>query len=240
MRFVTTSFDLELWPNLRTDNARQLELVYRNIGSKDQPVNGFGYNMHMDGVFAEIAPIKPQGAGLVEVEQAINTLSHRLEMHVVPRNFVDITTLINFNERLAPRLYKSATTMGCSPDFLRGKRRQVPQDVKDSPIREAGQHFHVNLPGKYCDNVSWCGAFAYEYAQAVRIIHMALLTDVPPGYRPWYRVPGIYRPKPYGIEYRAFPASIVENQSLYEQAHTLLVEMAKEAFRHDRREVHVA
>ena len=216
------------------------EIMAEAIGTKDNPRRHGGYVMHLDGIFAEVAPMVPGGAGPEEINMARAELQGVLGRTLVAKNFVDLVGLSHFSAENCPRLYKSAMTSGCSPDFVRGKQRTIPTIVKRSSVREAGLHFHINLPEQYWNNASMCGGWAHELSQATQLQHMIALGEVPPGYRPWYRQPGVYRPKPYGIEYRAFGIELVNHQSEHEQVLMIIDRLQAEAYKHASREVYLA
>lgn len=95
---------------------------------------------------------------------------------------------------------KQAKTFGCSPDFDAyegGQERQFPlAPIGDANTRTCGGHIHIGGSFNCPDFVAalfadlWLGVICATgpRKQNVRTA--------------WYGKPGIYRPKPYGIEYR--------------------------------------
>lgn len=231
------SHDTEFYFLPSNGDMQLAEQIASAIGTKDHPVTYQGYKMHLDGVFAEVAPVEPYGVSRAHLSHARSALEEVLSWDVMPVNFVDLRQLMSFDRETCPNLLTSAMTSGCSPDFVRGKQRVIPPNVKRSMIREAGIHFHFDLPEQYWGNVQMCGGFAYEVAQATQLQHLVSLGEVPPGYRPWYRVPGVYRAKPYGIEYRSFGVELLNHEAEYDYVLNVFERLQREAFYHAQREV---
>ena len=109
-------------------------------------------------------------------------------------------------------------------------------------MREAGAHIHFNLPREYTDTLydTRCprtGGMRLEEKERKfrRLVSRIVEVLAPyhtwehPGQQPWYRKPGVYRLKPYGLEYRSIGAGILSNPdmlvSVYGAAFDLLTDI---------------
>lgn len=101
--------------------------------------------------------------------------------------------------------------LGCSPDFeatFEGpKERTVPGTVANQPLREAGFHIHLSLPTPVLtDPLMMCG-FVLQVQDAVDPWYTP--APLPNGGVQWYRKRALFRPKPYGIEFRSLGADFL-------------------------------
>jgi hypothetical protein len=190
------------------DNGRIVPSIGIIPGTKQAPHllgddDGEGYFCHEDNVTIELGiPILTQGENLG------NAISYGKRL--ITEEFLSSNQSLYANAssiEFTPTQLTSeqAQTFGCEPDFdayTAGKVRDIPNSLKKSNWRSAGGHIH--LGGNFN-----CPPFV-----------VALLCDVflsvkpyIDGYNPQstlgshtrmkhYGRPGIFRPKPYGIEYR--------------------------------------
>jgi len=104
-------------------------------------------------------------------------------------------------------------SLGCSPDFQFGQERNVREHpwVARRPLRESGLHLHFDLRPEYINNHDMLSKFVDELYERLAVFH----TWEHPTEEPWYRRPKVYRPKPYGIEYRSLGSSIINDAGTY-------------------------
>jgi len=200
------------------------ETTLMRFGEKLAPTIMDEGQAHPDGMFLEfaVAPAHSAADMLLKVE----TMRHRLEaitgytLHGY--DFVRMPEALT--EDSHPFLYEMATTMGCSPDMTAGEYRSIPHWIRFNPYKEAGMHFHLDLPQRVLDTFSeevdwrtgvtqmtesdrYAEGFVHELSRATRLFHVG-----PQGeYTPWYRTPGTYRLKPYGIEYRSIGSAVLND-----------------------------
>lgn len=226
-RSIALGFDWETIPaqfeQLDSIAMATYEERLLRLGSKSSPYynRDYGLFMHNDGLFAEAAPRNPCQSKEEMLSFRDNVLSAYqgiLGLRMTAVDFLDMRAVKSLNDKVAPRLLAEANTFGCSPDYLRGKRRITPKALAKSPYRESGLHLHLNLADRFCDqrtpeeterntvptNAVVCAQIAEEFYEATAFLHEGYDRQM----RLWYRSPRLYRPKPYGIEYRSFGASL--------------------------------
>ena len=177
-------------------------------GTKQEPHSlGDGFGVHEDNVVVELTvPVThtPQDfADIIQIgkkllkEQYINSLEAKL--HYSASAFFTIDELDS----------KQAQAFGCEPDFdayRNGAERQTPRRVIQGQSRYAGGHIHLggdfNCPpfvtALFCDlfigvSERWVNEHSNSWISEYNGLHDRAA---------WYGAPGIFRPKPYGIEYR--------------------------------------
>lgn len=211
--------DVEVLPNQQArldvratlDYAQMLE----GLGSKKQPsvinIAGYSVQMHADGAcleYAVLEPVRTAGDYFVQQYTVFEGLQQYFGMPFVGADWYDLRQWPALHE--IPYLVEQVNTFGCDPDYnMFGRRRTVPKTVKASPIREAGLHFHFDLRPEDC-TVEGCSIHAKAIANTVP--HEWSCGE----FTPWYRKPGVYRPKPYGIEYRSFGSGMLQDRNKFE------------------------
>lgn len=224
--FAHISYDVEfLNPNIMVDPAETLayQSNMRRLGTKNRPFECdiSDHHMHIDGISAEMAPCKP----LSNPTAMMNCFLHAKEVYenyirapLVGADWVDLQDIKGFGRIETPWLYKQTMEFGCSPDYLNGKKRNVPNMVRRRSLRELGLHIHFDLLPEYRDqreahqiirgdeptNARICAKVANEIHQATSY----MFHSRHPSERLWYRRPALYRPTKYGIEYRTFGSEI--------------------------------
>lgn len=242
--------DWELIPNdfydLSEAALRRYEDRLLMLGSKDKPFydERVDANFHNDGLFAEVAtghPLRTPDEMLGVLDLLVSRYERHVGLPLTAMDFVELSEARRFTPEIVPRLYKEASRFGCSPDYLRGKRRSVPGLLKKSPVREAGLHFHMNLAEQYRDtrsvrdmelgreptNAVVCSRVAEEFYEATAFLHERYDRNM----RLWYRSPRLYRPKPYGIEYRSFGAGIGVNKDKMSLLTNIAFEFMRDHFK---------
>jgi hypothetical protein len=194
------------------------------IGEKYNPkVCEFG-QYHGDNIFAEMAqpPAEDTGDFLAKYTALKTHLEMVMGMELRGYDYIDIPEGV-LSRTSHPYLYDVSRTFGCSPDLQGGIERMVPRAIKRRPLREAGLHLHMQLPlgmmesvyeatDKYgntllMDRGTYIQGLVVEFAEATRHMHQWNH----PSEMPWYRSPGCYRIKEYGIEYRSLGAGLLNN-----------------------------
>lgn len=214
------SYDVELLPEnftkFSTKQMAQYDYNLGHLGTKSHPYTDYDRGMqgHPDALFTEFAPLLPYDSSdalladfIVKKQRARMWCGYSL----YGVDWIDVAGVPTFTESTCPTLYPLSFILGCSEDFYKGRARTVPEAVKKSTVKEGGIHFHLNLMPKFCDNAQTVQEPVQELDDAVRFL-MPEWTGPRP---PWYRVPGVYRPKSYGVEYRSFGASIVNNEGKF-------------------------
>lgn len=223
------SYDVEFVPPAIFNSADNLITYQRRmevIGTKSHPhLNDIVmHQMHIDGISAEMAPMQPSTTAddlIRQYRTAKQYYERMIGYELEGRDTIDLDLLPGFGETLTPWLWESAMTFGCSPDYQDGMRREVPPGVKETNIREAGIHIHMDLHPEFRDqrppgmiemqegeptNARRVAQVAAEFAEAISFLYEPETDDL------WYRQPRVYRPTTYGIEYRSVGASICNDE----------------------------
>ena len=238
--YATMSFDVELVPDGILTNPRSTHhynQVMEALGTKSNPYRDqrVGCAMHIDGISAEFAPFAPVTTPSQLMDYYNNgkaALESRIRMPLNGMDYIDLDEVQGFSEEDTPFLVRETQTFGCSPDYLNGRRRIVPLSVKKRSLRELGLHWHLDLRPEYCDQrderakamgkVPTNAVALAQIADQIRRKTAFLFDTRHPRLNLWYRQPGLYRPTPYGIEYRAFGSEICNDQDkLYTLANVM-------------------
>jgi hypothetical protein len=174
------------------------------LGTKEEPYDlGDGYFCHEDNVCVEL--------GIPPCDTA-DQFAHNIQegKRRIERTFLtpeEIELVVQDSMRFQPHQLESpqAQSFGCEPDYnayTNGEMRKMPAVATFENNRFAGGHIHLggtfNCPpfvvALLCDAVIqlpfWCNTRSMSPPPVQR------------GRLQWYGQPGIFRPKPYGIEYR--------------------------------------
>jgi len=216
--------DVEYWKTDSTD-LDTYELALSSIGTKSQPSIGPYGPYHSDQVWAERAT-RPH-ASLSDLLEDLEWGKIHLETVMgMPLRGVDYIEQ-HFSEETHPFLHQQSREFGCAPDLWMGRYRSVPPVIKARALREAGAHIHFSLPREYTDTLydTRCPRtgehVVMERGNAIKRVAQRIGDALAPFHvwehpteRPWYRKPGVYRLKPYGIEYRSLGAGILSDADL--------------------------
>jgi len=187
-------------------------------GTKQEPfaVEGskVGLKIQEDGVALEfnIAPVEPK-----KFRNAMATAMKELQP-VVGKYFgvghsYYVTDGATFEA--AQLQHPKANTFGCDPDYLayeRGARRLPPDPKKFGMSRFFGGHIHIGYEKKEPGE----DGFIPEWA-LIKGLDLTYMFDVMDGADPqplrrqFYGLAGLYRSKPYGVEYRTPSAYWMNN-----------------------------
>lgn len=201
------------------DSLMWWEGILLAAGSKEQPTITPHGQYHNDGWPLEWSfPTSSSPDEFLEKDMRMRT---HIETHhgvqLAGRDWFEIPTqLVSQNVRLFTHLRGRANRLGCAPDYRDGRERRLvgpARVVRTRPLREAGLHFHMNLRPEYCsvEDPAACLPVVRDFTEAVAPWHK---WDHPTE-RPWYRMPGAYRPKRYGVEYRALGSSVINDAGSY-------------------------
>jgi hypothetical protein len=181
------------------DRARDIMRVHEVTGSKDSPVflpNGASIHPDSAGVEFTTHPAPDADAFENEYQTSLMLAQDMLGMELVPIDTYDVSELTDALAAVSPfghHVVRAIMEIGCDPDFIDGAIRHVPRAIKIAPVRELGGHLHI-------DTTQDAGVVANALAEALAPYHTGDESS-------WYRRPGVYRPKPYGLEYRSLGAS---------------------------------
>jgi hypothetical protein len=247
-RYAAMSFDVELVPEsivVDAASTAHYNSAMENLGTKSRPHKDTesGCAMHTDGISAEFAPLWPVALP-TELMAIYRTGKARIERHIgLPlrgRNYLDLAQVKGFGEIETPFLYHETQAFGCSPDYLNGRQRVVPAAVKKRTLRELGLHAHLDLRPEFCDQrderakaqgrMPTNAVAVAEIAQQIARRTAFLFDARHPRLSLWYRQPGLYRPTPYGIEYRAFGSEICNDEDKMHTLFNVLHQFMKEHF----------
>lgn len=217
MNTLYASFDCEVVPrHYRSFDGStwgRYESSLVSLGTKSDPQRFMEENvqMHPDGLATEYAPIIPFGSSedfLAAVDYMHNLAESMVNMPLMGVDWLDLADVPDFTADTAPELWELSHTLGCSQDFDPHGARHVPQLVKDSTIKEVGFHIHIDVHPKFIGDHESVLSVVGDFHAAVGFLLPRWTATRPP----WYRKPMTYRPKPYGLEYRSFGASIIEDK----------------------------
>jgi hypothetical protein len=193
-----------LAPNIDSmSKAHMLRDIHAGLGTKDDPTIIDGcIQIHPDSCGVEFTTPPVDSAS--DLLDAIRYSQHKAEeligMPLVFVNQLDLHDVVEPLAAVAPDVLETLLKRGCDPDWHIPEigaapfMRPPPGDTS-STVFELGGHIHADLP-EHLDAVS----------AATLLGHMleGYHDDSPDS---WYRVPRLYRPKPYGLEYRSLGAS---------------------------------
>lgn len=239
------SYDAELVPvgfdTFDAEQVRGYDQLLSNMGSKSAPMilPRIGGQFHPDGLATEFAPLEPSSS-VAEFLASYTRLKQKAERMIGGKlcgvDWVDISRNPEFNVYNAPYLYELAHVLGCSQDWdEHGPRTKVPEEIKSSPIKEIGFHIHVDVHPKFREEESQIVPIVLEYEQAINFLRPEWTAPRDP----WYRRHTVFRPKPYGFEYRSFGSSIVENLTRFTALVQISFLFAQDHMKTHNREYHV-
>jgi hypothetical protein len=139
---------------------------------------------------------------VIDVRNYLQTKDYAFSLHVTP------------SWKFAPKHLTNpqANTLGCDPDLLadmRGVKRTPPTIEQIGPERFTGGHIHIGYP--ISDRLPGWAMIKFVEAGA----YFRFLQHDPQGNRrKFYGLSGLYREKPYGVEYRTPSAFWVNRGSI--------------------------
>jgi len=164
-----------------------------------------GYWAHRDGLAAEygFAPTPSLDEFMHRIREGKARTQTAVGYDLHAMDSFDVTSLVG--QRWATRLLD----IGCMPDFTvlpngTTVRRSVPPSVRSATVRECGGHIHISLPPPFLDSPELTAQFITELDD---VVYPMVMDGVNVGQGSWYRRRRVFRPTPYGVEYRSLGAS---------------------------------
>ena len=199
-------------------------------GTKERPFDlGDGYTCHEDNVMVElqIPPCESSvefGAAIIEGKRRIcDQFFDGRDEALVSSDSLYIGDPRSSN--YSPQVFN----FGCDPDYdayqAGAMRTTLPKELTGGPSRYAGGHIHIGGPLRCPPFVA--ALFADLYLSLLPMVYDYMPLDRIGTMRTrWYGLPGIFRPKPYGLEYRTpsnwWTAGQSTAEMMGQQAFTLL------------------
>lgn len=237
--------DMELVPhNLHTmgaDAIKDYDHRLHRMGTKYRPIMMDDVQVHPDSLAVEFAIRTPADDPLdfiMAYQSAKSTAERMIGTTLIGVDWVDIDEVVGLTEADTPFLWENSRVFGCSPDWIvMSKHRtarlrdHVPSPIKTRSLKELGGHLHFTLPlhlrapeitlpnGEKSYDGAAIAPLVMNWYERTQMFH----TWDHPTEGPWYRKPMVFRPKPYGFEYRSFGASVLDSQQTLEA-------LAREAF----------
>jgi hypothetical protein len=221
---IATDIEMSL---VGVPDERYIEFMHRRIPSKDRPgkmrLGDTKLQFHNDGLFLEFAT--PPMTDPKEVVE----LCHEARDHfnrVMPYKF-DFDYGMEVPEFLRDSGHP-ILELGCAPDSIvtemgtNFETRRVPHEVRASMFREAGMHVHVDVP-------AWARLERRGIASVVHELQLVLgeaqarTLNMPE--HGWYRRPGVFRQKDYGVEYRSLSAAMMRHMETAEHCFSAAIEV---------------
>jgi len=211
---VGTDLEMFLYDN---ESERIVPCVGILDGTKEKPFKPAGYSkgyaIQEDNVMVEfnIPPQQDTNGFIVAVRTGRAMVLDELSKRYGSQYSLDTRTVAKkFNK--AQLDSKQAQLIGCEPDFDAyegGKVRINPP--APGMYRSCGGHIHLGGDFKCPD---WVAALFAELFIGVR----GRIQSTQTKRKDWYGKPGVFRPKPYGIEYRTPDNSWAKDYSTIETA----------------------
>lgn len=199
---ITLGCDPEL---VLTQNSKIIPACGLIGGTKQQPLRIDGTNTYIqeDGVMVEFNTPTANNVNTFWdiVHQSISDVREFLYSRNSSYSYMTVDSHKYTKEQLASA---QAHTLGCDPDLLanlRGAERRPPTIEQLGNVRCAGGHLHVGYPDKGEGSGKIPGWVMVQFIEAGAYFPV-MQYDSQPKRREFYGLGGLYREKPYGIEYR--------------------------------------
>ena len=171
--------------------------------------------MHPDGMAAEfgIEPTTSMETFTIRVVNAVNDL----QKHIDPTKYeVVITPSVEFDEETFYSAPIHARELGCDPEYNAWTGDICPKPNPFSTLRTAGGHIHIGWTSVEdpfsSSHFEDCCTVAKELDYILGIRSLSIDNDH--RRRTMYGLPGSFRPKPYGLEYRVLSNFWIKNTEL--------------------------
>lgn len=215
------SYTIGADPEAFVRNRNKMEFVSAHDifpGTKQNPHEIAGGAVQVDGVAVElnINPSRTADEFLANLFKTMQ-VTHTILDHRVPGHEILFTPTATFSAEYFNRLPEETRALGCSPDFdafKDGKVNEPPKTTK--PFRTAGGHIHI---GWTEDEKLDDKAHLFDCVKACKQVAAALyypshLWDDDQQRRELYGNIGAFRPKSYGVEWRALSSAWVPDPEL--------------------------
>lgn len=201
---------------LHNDRTDEIEIACGKVGgTKDNPleINHRGYFVQEDNVMVEWNI--PVAHSWDAFYNAITDAVAYVNDHVRTTVGADYSAVCRAEHKFKPidLVSPQAKTFGCEPDFdayTGGKMR--PDGARDllGLRRTCGGHIHLG------GNFNCPDFVAALFAELYFHVFATLPMDYSSVRQQWYGQPGVFRPKPYGIEYRTPDSTWTDNDHAIE------------------------
>ena len=175
-------------------------------GTKEEPHDlGDGYFCHEDNVTVELGI--PPTSNPYNFGESITRGMARIKREFFADEETQLTSTAAHKFKSSQLTSPQARTFGCEPDYdayTNGKVRTVPSTMVEDRWRYAGGHVHLGGDFNCPPFVAALFADVYISLYLLQLSGFNGVTTEEKQRRKWYGQPGIFRQKPYGIEYRTF------------------------------------
>ena len=166
---------------------------------------GDGYWAHRDGISAEFGftPTCDLRTYLDRVNEGKERVSAYMDTSLTATDTVDVSVPRQCITDIEDYLH-----MGCEPDYVVStgggvNRRSVSPRVAALDIRECSGHIHISLPPPFLESEELLSGFVSELDG---VVYPLAFNAEQAMNATWYRKRRVYRPTPYGVEYRSLGA----------------------------------
>jgi len=182
-----------------------------------------GFALHEDNVSLELTI--PVCEAAKEFAKAIRTGLTLTQDYIIKEHNLCINRGTQWHEFTNTQLLSGqAKTFGCEPDYNAYQMGQIRDLVPDfGKLRTAGAHIHIGGDFKCPD---WVAALFLELYLYTYVDNKILYKSTDKRMK-WYGQPGIFRSKPYGIEYRSLGNFWVNSNPLLNSIAPAIEEVAK-------------
>ncbi len=152
----------------------------------------------------------------------VNTVLQRLQDLIPAGTEMSIDATAHFSKALMLVQPEEAIVLGCEADYNAYTGEENPPPKPHPTMRTAGGHIHIGFKEKDVDphdpdHFQHCMAVSKQldyYLGLIGVVHDNNLER-----KHMYGLPGAFRPKPYGIEYRVLSNFWLQNEGLMRIVH---------------------
>ncbi len=152
----------------------------------------------------------------------VNTVLQRLQDLIPEGTEMSIDATAYFTDKVMLEQPEEAIALGCEADYNAYTGEENPPPEPAQNMRTAGGHIHIGFKEKdvdphHPDHFQHCMAVAKQldyYLGLIGVVHDHSIER-----KQMYGLPGAFRPKPYGIEYRVLSNFWLRNEGLMRIVH---------------------
>lgn len=214
---TTIGADPELFVTLDKEPVSAYKLI---PGTKEKPFKVYGGAVQVDGTALEfnINPVKSKTDFIRNIE-GVQKLMKAMVLAKGDYSF-SLSPSVQYSQETFDKMKEEEKAIGCEPDMNAYTFDMNPktEDMITSRIRSAGGHIHI---GDYSKAKKGSWEFFCDCARMARLMDQelgvySLLWDGDDNRRKTYGVPGSFREKEYGVEYRTLSNAWLSNRKLLE------------------------
>lgn len=212
---TTIGADPELFVTLDREPVSAYKLI---PGTKEKPFKVYGGAVQVDGTALEfnIDPVKNKTDFIKNIEGVQNLMK---EMVLSKGDYhFSLSSSVQYSQDVFAKMGEEEKAIGCEPDMNAYTFDMNPktEDMITSRIRSAGGHIHI---GDYSKEKQGSWEFFSDCARMSRLMDQelgvySLLWDKDNNRRKTYGIPGSFREKEYGVEYRTLSNAWLSNKKL--------------------------